>query len=75
CLFLISCSNNVEEKVSINKLDENGIEVEIVNVDSAHFTKLLDGKNDLNEKYFTKSELNKFREKNIDANQVYRYID
>ncbi|QXW65694.1 hypothetical protein KX935_08050 [Streptobacillus moniliformis] len=75
CLFLISCSNNVEEKVSINKLDENGIEVEIVNVDSAHFTKLLDGKNDLNEKYFTKSELNKFREKNIDANQVYRYIE
>lgn len=75
CLFLISCSNNVEEKVSINKLDEKGIEVEIVNVDSAHFTKLLDGKNDLNEKYFTKSELNKFREKNIDANQVYRYIE
>ncbi|WP_066899254.1 tetratricopeptide repeat protein [Streptobacillus notomytis] len=74
CIFLISCSKNVQEKVSVDKLDENGIEVEIVSVDSAHFTKILDSKNNINNMHFTRNELNKFNDKNIDANQVYRYI-
>ncbi|CAM3070347.1 tetratricopeptide repeat protein [Streptobacillus ratti] len=74
-IFLIACSNNVEENVTVNELDENGIEVEIVSVDSARLTKLLDNKNDSNDNYFTKKELNEFKDKNIDANQVYRYIE
>ncbi|WP_156299626.1 tetratricopeptide repeat protein [Streptobacillus canis] len=75
-LILISCSKNEPENNDVKVMDPNGIEVEIVSVDSAHLTKILDGNlDDKNNKFFSEAELKKFNEKNIDANQLLKYID
>ncbi|CAM3086837.1 hypothetical protein STFE110948_01595 [Streptobacillus felis] len=74
-LLLFSCSNKSEDIINQLETDKNGIEVEIVSVDSAHLSKLLDSKNEEIAKFFSETDLKKFDEKNIDANQVLIYIE